>query len=258
MKTPLRIGLVAEGEAELGTSVPFIYDPKQGGKSIDFKDEGALHKLIRRELLLLGCSDCVFVHRHRTSSENLGRYRTGFSVIQPKYLAQVVLAWKPEEIDCIIIVIDEDDKLEQRSKELNKAKHVLEDNYLDGNENPIQERHVLGLAIRSFDTWLLADVESVTQFLKVNLSVELSQDLEALPADKKSPMCAKLLLDDAIDRSTYCPENPPISNRNLVIRWELAEIVKLGEIKRYCAQGYGNFINSLSAMIAKIDFGTQE
>ena len=45
-RSPIRIGLLAEGPAELGTSVPYIYDPKQGGTVIEQAQEGALHTLM--------------------------------------------------------------------------------------------------------------------------------------------------------------------------------------------------------------------
>ena len=42
MNRPIRIGLIAEGEAELGTSIPYI-KPEEGGKVIERDKEGALH-----------------------------------------------------------------------------------------------------------------------------------------------------------------------------------------------------------------------
>ena len=125
----LRIGLISEGEAELGTSVPFIYDPK----------EGALHTLIRRELTESGISDCVFVHRHRTSKDNTWRLRMGSSVIESKYLAKAIIAWKPHEVDLIIVVIDEDNLPDQRAREISKAKQVIAECHVDINGNRIKE-----------------------------------------------------------------------------------------------------------------------
>jgi hypothetical protein len=103
MIRPIRIGLIAEGEAELGASIPYI-KPEDGGKIIESQREGALHTLIRRELKSIGLN-CNFVQRHPTNQES-GIYtrRTGHSILQPKYLAQVVIAWKPEEVDMIVIV----------------------------------------------------------------------------------------------------------------------------------------------------------
>ena len=53
MNRPIRIGLIAEGEAELGASIPYI-NPEDGGKVIERTREGALHTLIRRELQSIG------------------------------------------------------------------------------------------------------------------------------------------------------------------------------------------------------------
>ena len=93
MNRRIRIGLIAEGEAELGASIPYI-NPEDGGKVIERCREGALHTLIRRELQGIGL-DCDFVQRHPTNHESgLFTRRTGHSILQPKYLAQVVIAWK--------------------------------------------------------------------------------------------------------------------------------------------------------------------
>jgi hypothetical protein len=84
---PIRIGLIAEGEAELGPSIPYI-KTEDGGKVIERDAEGALHTLIRRELEDLGLSDCQFVQRHPSLRERqkLTR-RTGHSILERKYLA---------------------------------------------------------------------------------------------------------------------------------------------------------------------------
>ncbi|NEO74696.1 hypothetical protein, partial [Moorena sp. SIO3H5] len=146
MNRGIRIGLIAEGEAELGVSIPYI-KPEDGGKIIDREKEGALHTLIRRELTDLGFPDCDFVQRHPSIRENQKKkLRTGHSILDPKYLAQVVIAWKPEEIDMIVILVDADDKLEQRKIDLKRALNRIRDNNLDINDNPISDRSTGGLA----------------------------------------------------------------------------------------------------------------
>jgi hypothetical protein len=124
MNRPIRIGLIAEGEAELGASIPYI-KPEDGGKVIERKAEGALHTLIRRELTSIGF-DCDFVQRHPTNQES-GIYtrRTGHSILQPKYLAKVAIAWKPEEVDVILIVVDADDVQPQRLSDLQRALQTI-------------------------------------------------------------------------------------------------------------------------------------
>jgi hypothetical protein len=136
MNRPIRIGLIAEGEAELGASVPYI-KPEEGGQIIELEKEGALHTLIRRELQGLGLQDCRFVHRHPSIKEGGIKLRTGHSILERKYLAQVVSIWKPEEVDMILIVVDADDRMEKRKRELEAALNIIRDNHLDTNENPI-------------------------------------------------------------------------------------------------------------------------
>lgn len=152
MNRPIRIGLIAEGEAELGPSIPYI-KPEDGGKLIDRDAEGALHTLIRRKLEDFGFSDCQFVQRHPSLRERqkLTR-RTGHSILECKYLAQIVIDWKPEEVDMIVIVVDADNVLAQRQPGLELALNTIRDNHLDVNEQIVCDRSAGGLAIKNFDT----------------------------------------------------------------------------------------------------------
>ena len=128
MIRPLRIGLIAEGETELGPSIPYI-KPEDGGKVIDRTHEGALHTLIRRELTAEGYPNCQFIQRHPTVKERgTGEVRRGYSILEPSYLRKVVTVWKPDEIDMIIIVVDADDRLEKRSRKLTAALEAIQDN----------------------------------------------------------------------------------------------------------------------------------
>jgi hypothetical protein len=178
MNRPIRIGLIAEGETELGASIPYI-KPEDGGKAIERQAEGALHRLIRRELTSIGF-DCDFVQRHPTNRES-GIYtrRTGHSILQPKYLAKVVIAWKPEEVDMILIVVDADNVQSQRRSDLQRALQAIQSNHLDAAEQEISDRSAsCGLAIKNFETWLLADTQTVSRFLGVEL--EQLDNLEEL------------------------------------------------------------------------------
>jgi hypothetical protein len=240
MNRPIRIGLIAEGETELGASIPYI-NPEDGGKIIERFGEGALHTLIRRELQEIGL-DCDFVQRHPTIQENgkLTR-RTGHSILQPKYLAQVAIAWQPEEVDMIIIVVDADNIQSQRESELQLALKTIRSNHLDVNEKEINDRSTGGLAIRNIETWLLADSQTISQVLGVEL--EKLSDLENLENTKE-------ILENAIAKSPYLAEN--ITNqRQFQIRWDLAFQIDLDFIKTSCPEGYGTFTQSLIA-IAKV------
>lgn len=246
MNRPLRIGLISEGRAELGTSVPNILDPSDGGKIINPAQEGALHTLIRRELAEIGLLNIAFVHRHSTVKD--GRIlRTGHSVIQPKYLSRVVVSWKPEEIDMIVLVIDVDDEMQSRQDKVDNAGDVVTHNLLDAEGNPRTNRCVTGLAIKNFDTWLLADTNTVSALLNVELAPDLPNDLESLPGEK-SPQNAKTILDNAIDASSFQPAQERVQNRNLEARWQLAHLINLSIVRERCKQGYLAFTMQLTTV----------
>ena len=182
MNRSIRIGLIAEGEAELGASIPYI-NLEDGGKVIERIREGALHTLIRRELQDIGL-DCDFVQRHPANHESgLFTRRTGHSILQPKYLAQVVISWKPEEVDMILIVVDADGVLPQRRRDLEIALAKIRSNHLDADEREISNRSAGGLAIRNFETWILADTQTISRILGVE--IEKLENLEDLENTKK-------------------------------------------------------------------------
>ncbi|WP_373543273.1 hypothetical protein [Chamaesiphon sp.] len=235
MMRPLRIGLIAEGEAELGSSIPYI-KPEEGGKIIEREKEGALHTLIRRELNTCGLPDCDFVHRHPSIKEAQKKtLRRGHSILDRKYLAQVVSIWKPEEVDIIVIVVDADDKLLQRQIDLEAELKVIRDNHLDDNERSIVDRSTGGLAIKNFEAWLLADTQTISSMLGVE--VEQFNNTENLDNTKD-------ILDNAIAQSTYL--DLEINNqRPLQIRWNLAAQIDLAIIKTCCPNGYADFIKYL-------------
>lgn len=235
MSRRIRIGLIAEGEAELGASIPYI-KPEDGGKVIERTSEGALHTLIRRELENAGFPDCDFIQRHPSVKESQKRtLRTGHSILDPKYLAQIVILWKPEDVDMILIVVDADDKLDKRRKDLESALAAIRDNHLDISEKPISDRSAGGLAIRNFETWLLADTQTVATILGVEL--EKLENLEDLDNTKN-------ILENAISQSTYLSEDTS-NQRTLQICWNLGKQIDLAIIKTVCPEGYSAFTQSL-------------
>jgi hypothetical protein len=236
MNRSIRIGVIAEGEAELGASIPYI-KPEDGGKVIERDKEGALHTLIRRELESLGLH-CDFVQRHPSISESrVFKRRVGHSILESKYLAQVIIAWKPEEVDLIIIVVDADNNLPQRQRELERALNKIRDNHLDINEQPISDRSAGGLAIKNFETWLLADTQAVSKILGVELEeLEELENLEELDGGKD-------ILENAIAQSMYISKDS--NQRPLQIRWKLAFEIDLATIKARCPLGYAAFTQDL-------------
>jgi hypothetical protein len=234
MIRPIRIGLIAEGETELGEGIPYI-KPEEGGKVIDRAKEGELHTLIRRELENSGFSSCDFVQRHPLFTERQKfTLRTGHSIIDPKYLSQIIILWKPVEVDLILLVVDADNVLEERQRDLAKALKVIREFHLDANDQLIGDRSAVGLAVINFDTWLLADRRTISTILE--WEIENIEDLE-------SSSCAKEILEDAIAKSNYMPEETS-NQRLLIVKWKLASKVNLDEIKVRC-QGYGAFVKDL-------------
>ncbi len=234
MTRPLRIGLIAEGEAEQGTSVPYL-NPAEGGQVIDVEKEGALHTLIRRELNHHGLPDCQFVHRHPSLKERGVKLRTGHSILDRKYLAKIISVWKPEEIDMIVIVADADDVLPQRQQKLARALATIRENHFGDNDEPIPDRSLGGLAIRTFETWLLADTQTVAQVLEV--------EMDAI-ANLEEVENAKEILDGAIAHSAYLKEDTS-NQRPLTIRWNLAKGIDLSILKSLCPKGFGEFTSAL-------------
>ncbi|AFY42328.1 hypothetical protein [Nostoc sp. PCC 7107] len=249
MNRAIRIGLIAEGEAELGASIPYI-KPEDGGKVIERDKEGALHTLIRREINNLGLPDCDFVQRHPSISESrVFKRRVGHSILDPKYLAQVIIAWKPEEVDMILIVVDADDKLQQRQIDLERALNKIRDYHLDTNGQKIVDRSAGGLAIKNFEIWLLADTPTISRILGVE--IEHLENLKELDGGKD-------ILENAITKSAYLSENVT-NQRPLQIRWKLAFEIDLEIIKNFCPKGYATFTQNLIAttqIVAKSISGT--
>lgn len=243
MSRSIRIGLIAEGDAELGQSVPYI-KPEEGGKVIEREREGALHTLIRRELAEAGFPDCDFVHRHPSFRENTtGLIRTGRTILDPRYIAQVVVTWQPTEIDMVVICADSDDQVAKSQEALASAVETSKANHFDAADQPIPDRSVGGLAIKNFDTWLLADSVTVANWLNVPLP-GLPEDLETLPGSGRAANTPKRLLDAAILQSDRARSESK-RRRKLVARWQLAFVVSLAQIKNRCQQGYGRFADGL-------------
>ncbi|WP_228019508.1 hypothetical protein [Sphaerospermopsis sp. LEGE 08334] len=188
-------------------------------------------------MLNAGFLDCDFIQRHPSIRENKKlTLRTGHSILDPKYLAQIVILWKPEEVDMILIVVDANDNINnQRKIDLDRSVNKIRDNHLDVNKQPINDRSAEGLAIRNFETWLLADTETVATVLGVELpNLENLEDLNN----------TKDILEKAIAQSTYLTENLD-NQRPLKVRWNLAFQVDLENLKSVCPVGYAAFAESL-------------
>lgn len=135
----------------------------------------------------------------------------------------------------ILIVVDADDNINQRKIDLERAVNKIRDNHLDINEQPISDRSAGGLAIRNFETWLIADTQTVSTILGVELPpLENLEDLNN----------TKNILENGISESKYLSED--IGNqRPLQIRYNLAFQIDLESIKTGCPGGYAAFVKDL-------------
>ena len=127
--------------------------------------------------------------------------------------------------------------LSQRQRDLERALNKIRDNHLDVNDQPINDRSAGVLAIINFETWLLADTQTASKFLGVEL--EKCENLEALDGTKD-------ILETAIAESTYLSEESS-NQRPLQIRWDLAYQIDLAIIKTCCPDGYAAFTKYLIA-----------
>jgi hypothetical protein len=174
------------------------------------------------------------VQRHPSTKEiRKGKVTTGFGFLDPKYLSQIAITWKPEEVDLIIILADSDDKISERQKSLISALKAIQENHLDASEKIIKDQSIGGLAIRDFEAWLLADFQTVSTILSIKIP-ELSNLEES---DQ-----TKTILENAIAESSYLSEK---NNRQLEIRWHLAHQIDLTILRKSCPQGYGIFSQNL-------------
>lgn len=240
MIRPIRIGLLAEGETELGKSIPYV-TPQDGGKPIELLKEGALHTLIRRELELIGITDCEFIQRHPSLKESpKGIIKTGYSVAQVKYVKQAVLAWK--DVDLIIILIDSDANLERRRQEIISAMNAVNSSHFLNDDDLIQNQSAGGLAVKNFETWLLADPNSIQELFGTGLNNPIA-DLENLPIDPANPNFSKNIFESILERSEFRIQS---KSRGMEARWELAKTIDLAAIKTNCPQGYATFVEDLT------------
>jgi hypothetical protein len=116
---------------------------------------------------------------------------------------------------------------------------------LDAAEQEISDRSVGGLAIKNFETWLLADTQTVSRFLGIEL--QQLDNLEDLNNTKE-------ILESVIEKSTYSATGSS-NQRPLQIRWDLASQINLAIVKTFCPNGYGAFVKSLMA-VAKVVMDT--
>jgi hypothetical protein len=131
-----------------------------------------------------------------------------------KKAVRCMLYAQEQAYEAVVLVIDQDDEPERR-RELSKAQdHTL-----------ATIRRALGVAIRTFDAWMLADEKALSQVL--GTTIQRQPDPETI-ADGKS-ICRELL--SSSERQLSQTE----------MYAELAEVIRLDELERRCPDGFGVF-----------------
>lgn len=197
--------LVAEGAHEHG----------------DNDDNSALAILVRR--LLDDSSDVHFVHA-RPNDKVFRRYRPrGKGSRYSKVIAGFLRGAELDGFDAVVFLIDEDGDSERQ-----KA--------IDGGQATPEPRmpRACGLAIQTFDAWMLADETAIGQAL--GETVDRQPDPEKLP----SPKADFRRLHDG----STCEERPRDVYANI------AHCVNLEVLTHRCPRGFAPFRERLAKMRA--------
>lgn len=183
----MRVLLVSEGKHEL---------------------EGSLRTLVQRLSPVLDGIEQIKV-THPALRTHGGRGHGYF-----KKAVRCMLYAQEQAYEAVVLVIDQDDEPERR-RELTKAQeHTL-----------AAIRRALGVAVRTFDAWMLADEKALSQVLQT--TVQRQPDPESA-VDAKGE-CRKLL--EGSGRS--------VSQTEMYV--ELADAIRLDELERRCPDGFGGF-----------------
>lgn len=188
----MRVLVVAEGKHERGTE----------------SSRGALGILVRR--LLDGDPNIVL---DRLANRNIhavhGRGRGYY-----KKAVRWMLEAENGEFDAIVLLVDEDG-IEARRIEINEAQ----------SSQLSSIRRALGVAIRSFDAWMLADEQALSGIL--GTTVQRQPDAESIP-DPKAACMALLSNSDS-----------PLTQTEMY--GGVSEAVNLSTLTERCPRGFAPF-----------------
>jgi hypothetical protein len=160
----MNILVVSEGKDELGTDV----------------DSSALVALVRRKL---GDGPRFSLEPVSNQKFRIHKPRGKAAAYEKRALACLRFAER-EGFDALILVIDEDGQKERRTGIENAQKHAK-----------YQLPRAMGIAIRTFDTWMLADEVALSTVLNTN--VQRQKQPETIKNPKKQ--CQTILSDTGPD-----------------------------------------------------------
>jgi hypothetical protein len=191
----MKVLLVAEGKHELG---------------------GALETLVRRLSPL-----ALEVEHDRVSNDKIHAHHgkgQGFF----KRAVRWILEARKRGYEALVLVVDEDGHRE-RVKELDDAQEY----------SGIEFRRALGIAIRTFDAWMLADEEALTSVLEYPVQRQPSPETVRDPKE----VCKQLLA-----ASTIGIPQAEMYNR-------LAQAITFRLLKERCAKGFAPFAERVRSLV---------
>jgi hypothetical protein len=204
-RKPMNVLLVAEGEHERS---------------------GALENLIKR----LGGGEASFTLARVSDNRVHASHGTGEGHTK-RALGWLEWAWQ-EKYDALILLIDHDRPKEKRSEQIRKAQE-----YWDPDKPASNLPRAMGVAIKMFDAWMLADEKALTDVL--GYAVARQRDPETIGQPKK--VCEKLLKrrkNGMAQREMYA---------------EVALRLDIGRLTLRCSKGFKPFAEHVRRM-----FGQEE
>ena len=198
----MRVLVVGEGKHELTDENP----------------SSPLVELVRRMLP----ADVEF-HREKVSSPKVRTHRLrgkAEAAYEKRALAWLSYATR-ESFDALILLIDHDGEAD-REKGIERAQ----------NDTRMPLRRAMGVAIRTFDAWMLADNVALGQALDCSVPVQRSPEGVR---DPKS-VCKRLQSDSACELGLT------------EVYFRVARVVDLDRLKTRCPRGFGPFANRVGML----------
>lgn len=199
----MRVLVVSEGEHEQG---------------------GALENLLRR----LGGEEAKFVFDCVRRDDIHAHHGKG-----PGYIKRA-LRWlkeaKRREMDALILLVDQDNPEYRRSEQIQEAQE-----YCNPKVPAFNLPRAMGVAIRMFDAWMLADEKALTEVLGYTVAKQRNPETIGKP----KTVCARLL------------ENSKSQMAQREMYAEIARRIDIDILSSRCPMGFGPFARHVQQMFGQ-------
>ena len=175
----MRIVLLAEGGGEASGLSGLRKGPKAPGTALDSEELGAGHWLIQRVL-----EDRCRIPENAVRFEmplrtKHGRQARGSDLINPRILRQLLTPLQAELVPNLFVILVDQDGKRDRGKQL-----------ADWTQTITTTPKVIGVAIKEFEAWLIADVKTVRNISGSSIQVDKNpEDLPCRQAKDKLTKC---------------------------------------------------------------------